>query len=193
MIKRIQDIQGFLRTFLKPLIHAGDITLDLTAGRGRDTLFLAENVGDEGRVHAFDIQEIALKETWALLKEHQMEQRVQLHALDHARVLERVRDPIQVAMFNLGYLPGHDQDIITRASSTLPALEAVLNLLRPGGVVALTVYRGHEGGYEEAQAVEKFLQTLPRLTYSVLRGEYTNQGENTPYWILVQKNKGEIG
>lgn len=193
MNKRIQDIQGFLRFLLQPFIHTGDIVLDLTAGRGRDTLFLAEHVGDEGKVHAFDIQEIALKETLALLKEHQLEYRVQLYAQDHARLLEYVREPVQVAMFNLGYLPGHDQDIITQPSSTLAALKASLSLLRPGGVIALTVYRGHEGGSEEAQAVEAFLKNLPRRQTSVLRGEYTNQGENSPYWILVQKNKGEIG
>lgn len=193
MNNRIQDIQSFLRAILKPLIQPGDIVLDLTAGRGRDTLFLAENVGEAGWVHAFDVQEIALEETRKLLTEHHLEKRVHLHTLSHAHLLERVQAPVQVAMFNLGYLPGHNQEIITQAASTILALEAVLKLLRTGGVIALTVYRGHDGGNEEAQAVEAFLQSLPRRTYCVLRGEYTNQGGNAPYWILVQKNKGDIG
>ncbi len=193
MIRRLQDIQGFLREILKPYIHAGDIVLDLTAGLGRDTLFLAENVGEEGQVHAFDVQEIALKETRKLLREKGLEKRVHLYALDHARLLEKVHTPVQVAMFNLGYLPGHNHEITTQALSTITALKAVLELLCIGGVLTLTVYRGHDGGNEEAQAVEGFLRALPRRTYSVLRGEYTNQGENTPYWILVQKNKGDIG
>lgn len=193
MIRRLQDIQGFIREALKPFIHPGDIALDLTVGRGRDTLFLAENVGETGQVHAFDVQEIALEETRKLLIENGLEERVHLHHLNHARLLEKVHSSVQVAMFNLGYLPGHSHEITTQASSTIPALEAVLELLCIGGVVALTVYRGHEGGNEEAQAVEIFLRGLPRRTYSVLRGEYTNQGENTPYWILVQKNKGDIG
>lgn len=193
MNNRIQDIQSFLRIILKPLIFPGDIVLDLTAGRGRDTLFLAENVGEAGQVHAFDVQEIALEETRKLLAEHHLEKRVQLHAMSHTLLLEKVQTPVQVAMFNLGYLPGHGQEIITQASSTILALEAVLKLLRTGGVIALTVYRGHDGGNEEAQAVEGFLRSLPRRAYCVLRGEYTNQGENAPYWILVQKNKGDIG
>lgn len=192
MIKRIQDIQGFLRTILTPLINPGDVVLDLTAGRGRDTLFLAENVGESGKVHAFDVQEIALEETLNLLREHNLENRVVLHALDHALLLQKVQEPVKVAMFNLGYLPGNDQRIITKASSTLSALESVLKLLCIGGVIALTVYRGHQGGAEEAQAVEEFLQGLPRRNYSVLRGEYVNQGSDAPYWILVQKNKGDI-
>lgn len=193
MIRRLQDIQGFLREILKSYIHAGDTVLDLTAGLGRDTLFLAENVGEEGHVHAFDVQEIALEETRKLLREKGLEQRVHLHALDHARLLEKVNTPVQLAMFNLGYLPGHNHEITTQAYSTIAALNAVLKLLSTGGVIALTVYRGHVGGSQEALAVEEFLRALPRRTYSVLRGEYTNQGENTPYWILVQKNKGDIG
>jgi 23S rRNA U2552 (ribose-2'-O)-methylase RlmE/FtsJ len=192
MIKRIQDIQGFLRAILRPMIQSGDIVLDLTAGRGRDTHFLAECVGEEGHVHAFDVQPIALEETRKLLEQHHLESRVTLHHVDHAQVLEKIHTPIQVAMFNLGYLPGHNQEIITLASSTITALKAVLKLLRTGGVIALTLYRGHEGGDVEAQAVEAFLQSLQRRTYSVLRGEYMNQGENAPYWILVQKNRGDM-
>lgn len=191
MSNRLQDIQGFLRTILKESIQPGDIALDLTAGRGRDTLFLAQLVGAEGKVHAFDVQEVALQETQGLLKEQHMAERVRLYHWDHGRLLEKVQDPVQAAMFNLGYLPGHSQEITTQAASTLAALEAVLQLLRQGGVIALTVYRGHPGGLEEAAAVEEFLSCLPRRKYSVLRGEYINQLPNAPYWILVQKNKGD--
>lgn len=192
MDNRIQDIQSFLRGILKPLIYPGAIALDLTAGLGRDTLFLAENVGEAGQVHSFDVQDIALDETRKLLIEHHLEKRVHLHAMSHAQLLEKVQSPVQVAMFNLGYLPGHDQEIITQASSTIRALESVLSILRTGGVIAITVYRGHDGG-NEAQALEEFLRRLPRRAYCVLRGDYMNQGESAPYWILVQKNKGDIG
>lgn len=191
MNNRLQDIQGILRTMLRGSIQPGDIALDLTAGRGRDTLFLAQLVGAEGRVHAFDVQEVALQETQRLLKEQQMAERVHLYHWDHGRLLEKVQDPVQAAMFNLGYLPGHSQEITTQAASTLAALEAVLQLLRQGGVIALTVYRGHPGGLAEAAAVEEFLSCLPRRKYSVLRGEYINQLPSAPYWILVQKNKGD--
>lgn len=191
MHNRIQDTQGLLRSFLKTIIQPGDITLDLTAGRGRDTLFLAQQVGEEGLVHAFDVQEVALQETQILLTEHQLEDRVRLYHLDHSRLLEKVQQPVRAAMFNLGYLPGHSQEIKTEKPTTIAALQAVLQLLRKGGVIALTVYRGHPGGVEEAAAVEDFLSQLPRREYSVLRGDYINQVHNAPYWILVQKNRGD--
>ncbi len=30
---------------------------------------------------------------------------------------------------------------------------------------------------------------LPKQDYSVLEGRYLNQGEKSPYWVMVQKNR----
>lgn len=188
---RVQNIQGLLRSILSSVIQPGDVACDLTAGLGRDTLFLAQEVGESGIVHAFDIQEIALQETRKLLTTHGLEKRVLLHQRSHGEVKEIVQEPIRVAMFNLGYLPGHDQEIITQGPSTLAALEGVLELLLPGGVISLTLYRGHQGGHEETLMVEEYLSSLNKRKYSVLRGEYINQSKEAPYWIVVQKNKGD--
>lgn len=188
---RVQNIQGLLRSILSSVIQPGDVACDLTAGLGRDTLFLAQEVGESGIVHAFDIQEVALQETRKLLTTHGLEKRVHLHQRNHGEVKEIVQDPIRVAMFNLGYLPGHDQEIITQGPSTLAALEGVLELLLPGGVISLTLYRGHQGGHEETLIVEEYLSSLNKRKYSVLRGEYINQSKEAPYWIVVQKNKGD--
>lgn len=193
MSNRIQDIQGFLRELLVSRIKPGDIALDLTAGRGRDTLFLAQAVGPEGRVHAFDIQEAALKETECLLSENGVAERVSLHAMTHARVKEAVLERVNIAMFNLGYLPGSDHSLTTQAESTLLALQAVLEMLTLNGMLVLTIYRGHPGGKEEAAAVDEFLKSLPRKRFSVLEGKYINQDQEAPYWVLVQKKREEIG
>lgn len=193
MSERLQDIQGFLREILAPRIGLGDTALDLTAGLGRDTLFLAQSVGPTGKVHAFDIQAAALVETRRLIEEEGVADRVILHEADHARVQEFVDEPVNLAMFNLGYLPGSDHAVTTQVISTLQALQGVLKLLIENGILVLTVYRGHPGGEEEASAVQKFMTALPRKSYSVLEGKYINQGDNTPYWILVQKKRGEIG
>ncbi|AHF07370.1 class I SAM-dependent methyltransferase [Desulfitobacterium metallireducens] len=192
MSDRLQDIQGFLREIIVPRIELGDTALDLTAGLGRDTLFLAQAVGPNGRVYAFDIQAIALAETQRLLEEEGVAEWVTLHQADHARVQEFVSEPVKLAMFNLGYLPGSDHSVTTQAKSTLQALQDVLKLLVENGILALTVYRGHPGGEEEARAVHEFLTDLPPKSYSVLEGQYINQGDKSPYWILVQKKRGEI-
>ncbi len=64
-----------IHKILREHIRHGDICIDATAGRGRDTLFLAELVGENGKVTAFDIQEEAVYSTRTLLREHGMESR----------------------------------------------------------------------------------------------------------------------
>lgn len=189
MIKGIQNISGLLREFIMSVVQPGDVVLDATAGRGRDTEFLAECVGPQGKVYAFDIQEEAIRETRERLHLRGFEQRVKLFNLDHARLGEVVQGQLKVVIFNLGYLPGSDRLIVTQAASTINALHEALNRLEVRGLLLLTIYRGHDGAREEANAVDHFCRTLPKKEYSVLEGQYTNQGEDTSYWIIVQKNR----
>lgn len=186
MIRGIQDIQAILRYFLSQKILPGDHVLDGTAGRGRDTLFLAECVGKTGRVYSFDIQEAAIAETRKLLQKNFLVPRVTLYLMDHAKISEIITAPLKAAIFNLGYLPGSDHSIVTSPNSTLSALKGTLRLLSPDGILALTVYQGHQGAKEEAKAVNELMSSLPKY-YAVLMGSYLNQGDQAPYWILVQK------
>ena len=54
--------------FIKENLKEGDVAIDATMGRGHDTAFLCEIVGNKGRVFAFDIQEDAVKSTKELLE-----------------------------------------------------------------------------------------------------------------------------
>jgi SAM-dependent methyltransferase len=189
MIRDLRDIQGLLRAFLQPLILPGDKVMDATAGLGRDTLFLAECVGPTGKVYALDIQKQALAETRRLLSDRGMADRVSLHCLDHARCREVITDRLRAVIFNLGYLPGSDHSIVTLKESTIRGVAEALLLLQAGGLLVLTVYRGHAGAEDESSGINKFLMTLPKRNYSILEGHYINQGEKSPYWIMVQKNR----
>lgn len=44
-----------------------------------------------------------------------------------------------------GYLPGSDKATTTQASSTLAAVEAACEVLRPGGLLSILCYTGHPG------------------------------------------------
>ena len=79
-------------------------------------------------------------------------------------------------MFNLGYLPGGEKEIITRPATTLPALAQSLEILTPGGVLTVVCYRGHPGGREEYEAVLAWLESLPE-EYGVARYEEPSEGE----------------
>jgi tRNA1(Val) A37 N6-methylase TrmN6 len=133
------------------------VALDATAGNGHDTLFLARSVGPEGEVHALDVQAPAITATHKRLEAAGVANRVRLHQVGH----EALPDPIPAAergrlravMFNLGYLPAGDKTLITRGTTTLPALAAAGALLAPGGRLTVVAYPGHPGGAEETEAV----------------------------------------
>lgn len=189
-LARIQDIQELLHFLIASLVKPDDVLLDATAGRGRDTLFLARCV-PKGHVYAFDIQEDAIAQTRELLKREGLEDKVILYQMDHALMDQVVKEKVGAVVFNLGYLPGSNHAIKTRVESTIPALKSALALLRVNGVLVLTVYRGHPGAGEEAKQVQIFLSHLPKEDYSVLSGQYVNQNMTAPYWLMVQKKRGE--
>ncbi|NLL52360.1 MAG: methyltransferase domain-containing protein [Peptococcaceae bacterium] len=185
----IQDIQTLLRNYLKDVIQPGDVAVDATAGRGRDTLFLAQCVGDQGKVYAFDIQEEALTSTRELIKNHDLEKRVEIIKASHSEIATHVPPGIKAIVFNLGYLPGSSSKLATRAETTVPAIAQALNLLRATGLMAITVYRAHDHALEESEALLAFLTSLDKKEFSVLQGIYLNQKKLSPYWVIIQKNR----
>ena len=66
------------------------------------------------------------------------------------------------------------------------ALRGVLALLRPGGVVTVLCYRGHDGGPEEAAAVAEFLSDLPPGFTSETHESGTNR-RDAPVLQIVRR------
>ncbi|MCR4400336.1 MAG: class I SAM-dependent methyltransferase [Syntrophomonadaceae bacterium] len=168
-------------------VRPGATVLDATCGNGHDTVFLARLVGPGGVVHAIDVQPEAVAITRARLEREGLAQRVRLYQADHRRVRELVPDPLQAAMFNLGYRPRGDKCVVTRADSTLEALEGVLALLAPGGVVTLVGYLGHHGGREEWEALCAHAAGLDQRVFQVLQVGWINQVNQPPQLMIVQK------
>lgn len=143
-------------------LRLGDLALDGTAGKGRDTAFLAGIVGPTGHVHAFDIQADALEATRTLCVQTGIADRITLHHRSHAEIAAALPaghlGRINVAIFNLGYLPGGDHAVITRPDSTAVALRAAFAALRPGGRLICVAYTGHAGGGEESDVVHAFAE-----------------------------------
>jgi ubiquinone/menaquinone biosynthesis C-methylase UbiE len=50
-------------------VSKGNVVVDATCGRGRDTLVLSQLVGKNGEVHAFDVQIEAISATRRLLEQ----------------------------------------------------------------------------------------------------------------------------
>lgn len=172
---------------------SGDIVIDATAGGGVDTLALAELVGYKGIVYAFDIQQDALKRTKERLLTSSSEKlaEVKLILANHAQMAEWI-DPLSAGkvaavMFNLGYLPGSDdQSVITESATTIAALDAAIMLLRPGGIITCVLYPGHPGGAEEAATVEAWAAQLPQSVAQTVTYRQP-QRPAAPYLVAAEK------
>ncbi len=106
---------------------------------------------------------------------------------DHRRMAEYVCGQAAAVVFNLGYLPGGDKKITTRADSTCEAMRSALSLLRPGGALIVTIYGGHPAGKAEREAVLRLAGELPAEEYHTLHARLTNQGEGAPEVLAVVK------
>uniref|UniRef100_A0A831UAF5 Methyltransferase domain-containing protein n=1 Tax=Geobacter metallireducens TaxID=28232 RepID=A0A831UAF5_GEOME len=179
----VQLAHFFLRERLRP----GDRAVDATCGNGHDTLLLAQLVGAEGRVWAFDIQEEALTATEERLADAGCRERVTLVRGGHERLAEAVAEPVRGVVFNLGFLPGAPRETTTAPETTLAALEQAAALLLPGGIITVAVYTGHPGGTEEARAVETWAAALAPGRFNVWRCRQGNRSEAAPYLIVVER------
>jgi predicted methyltransferase len=179
--------------WVKERVQPGDTVIDATAGNGSDTLFLSRTVGVRGVVYSFDIQAEALDSSKARLDADGDPGSLSAVKWMHAghETMEEVVDSrlhgrIAAIMFNLGYLPGASSDVITKPPTTLPALDASLRLLRSGGVLTVVVYPGHEGGREEAEAVEAWAAELSSSIAQAVIYRFP-QKTASPYLIALNK------
>ena len=173
--------------FIRRFVRLGDHVIDATCGNGHDTLLLAELVGPHGRVWAFDIQQKAIDETTARLTSAGHIKCAGLIHASHETIGLHCSGPVTAVMFNLGYLPGGDRDVVTRPDSTLAGLEQSLEILAAGGIVAITIYPGHGGGNLERTAVEERVTQLAPNSFHVWRMGQMNVPVEAPYFILIQK------
>lgn len=185
----LQTALNFSHTLLQEIIHENDIVVDATMGNGNDTVFLANLVGENGHVYAFDIQEKAIENTKITLNEQDLLQRTSLLNQGHETIDYVIPQnvPIKAAIFNLGYLPKSDKKVITKSETTIQALTQLLPLLAPKGRIILVVYFGHDGGREELEAVQNFCLSLPQKEYNVLAYQFINQKNNPPILYCIEK------
>jgi hypothetical protein len=169
------------------VLSPGDRVIDATMGNGQDTCALARLVGDSGKVIAFDVQEAAAIRTRGLLLQEGLLDRCELHIMGHEHVLQVVKKPVKLAVFNLGWLPGGDKSVTTRWETTRIAIEGCLQLLLPGGVCTVCSYPGHEEGGRELQELMAFFALIPPQEFNVLHLKFINAGPGSPECFILQR------
>ena len=143
----------FIHKYLKPILSKEDTVVDMTAGNGNDTLFLARYAG---KVIAFDICETAILRSKERTKDFD---NVLYYQANHADVDRYVKkNEASLFLFNLGYLPGNEELSITHPNDTLTAFSKAYDLLIEGGYLVITFYLKQRGGWDEYYLITDYVQ-----------------------------------
>ncbi|WP_456266561.1 MULTISPECIES: class I SAM-dependent methyltransferase [unclassified Bacillus (in: firmicutes)] len=179
----------FSKELLELACQKGDIVIDATMGNGHDTLYLADLVGTDGQVFAFDVQEEALQQTSKRLGG----QYSYVHLIHdgHEKLADHLPKyaygQIAGAVFNLGYLPGGDKAVTTQAHTTIEAIKQLLEWLKPGGLIVLVIYHGHPEGKREKEVLLDYCRSLPHEEVQVLSYQYMNIQNDPPFVVAIEK------
>jgi SAM-dependent methyltransferase len=184
-----QRLTAAATSWIEVALFDGALAVDATVGNGFDTLFLAHRVGPKGRVLGFDVQKAALAGARELLKFVGSLDRVSFIHDSHARLTDYLppEAAIQGAMFNLGYLPRGNRQIITRPDTTVAALGGVLANLALQGRVSILVYREHEGGNLEYVELREFLEQLPEDKWIIEEFASSSDSPIAPRLFLIKR------
>ena len=207
-------ITGWVHQQLENYVNRAECCVDATAGKGNDTLFLCRNMKPGGKVFAFDIQKTALDAAGELLcrngfvpddcavnafarnacpiKDFLSDYGKVRLIMDGHEHMDRYLMPesVDVMMFNLGYLPGGDHKLSTRAETTIIAIQKGLTLLKAGGVMSVCIYSGGDSGFAERDAVLPYLEGLDAKKYTVIVSRFSNKPNHPPIPVLIRKSEG---
>ncbi len=179
------DLLDLQKHFILTHLKKGDIAVDFTMGNGHDTEFLSKTVGEDGHVFAFDIQEQALASTAEHLRQSGCPDNCTLILDSHHNVKKYVDVPIKAGMFNLGYLPGSDKTVTTMRATTLPAIEAAIDLMDRDAIILIAVYPGHAEGDAEGKMICEYLSSLSRYKLCATRVQILNS-PTSPFFIMIE-------
>ena len=184
-VPKVRGVEGHLplaHTLWSQVIEKGGIVIDATCGRGNDSLALSHMVlsselgHESGLLYCLDIQERAIKETHDRListyGDAYVGRRVKFVRGSHETFPEEIiPESVSAIVYNLGYLPGSHEDgterLTTTAESTIKSFDNALPLLKLGGILTATAYRGHPHGIIETEECMKYFSKLEQTKWRV--------------------------
>ena len=96
-----ESARAFPHGAISQVVKPGEQVIDATAGNGYDTLFLAKQVGELGRVFSFDVQQLALTRTREKLEEQALDGRCQLILDSHEHLARYVQAPVALSLIHI--------------------------------------------------------------------------------------------
>ena len=143
---------------------------------------------DFKKVLAFDIQPEAVESTRALIGERGCSGFARVVLDSHAN-MARYAAPgsVDCIVFNFGWLPGADHGVFSHAQSSIPALEAALEALRPGGVLSAILYSGKVIGSDEKTEILQWMRSRPLKQCTALVCGFANWADTAPLPCFLLK------
>lgn len=179
----INNTKTLIEFLIKNYVKNVETAIDMTVGNGYDSKMILDNF-DLKKLYCFDIQQEALDNTSELLKNYS---KYELILDNHSNFYKYVDENIDFAIYNLGYLPKGDKNITTNAVDVEKSLVELLKKLNDKAVVIITFYIGHLCGKIESSEISYFLNSLNQKEFTVLQFNFTNQKNEPPYVVMVQK------
>lgn len=180
MKKMVQLAHDFLKEYTKP----NAVCADFTMGNGHDTLLLCQ-LAENGHVYAFDIQQSAITNTKQRLLEAGYDHATLIHDT-HAHLKAYIKEPLDIGIFNFGYLPHNDHSITTTLTDTASAIQSAFQQLKRHGYLILVVYPGHAEGKKEAVYIQQWCETQLVEEASILQVQMI-QKQSAPKLYLIEK------
>lgn len=179
MFKYVSDISEIAHYIIDNFEDMHDTAVDATLGNGHDTDFLKDRFKN---VFAFDIQKTACD---SYIQKNN--KNVTVINDSHEKIKEYVKNNCDVIMYNLGFLPGADKNITTKADSSLKSIKDGLAILNHGGMMSIAIYRGHSEGKNEERVILNYLKELPKAQFGVMYHSFFNRSEEAPFLVIVEK------
>ncbi|HSX03224.1 MAG TPA: class I SAM-dependent methyltransferase [Rhabdochlamydiaceae bacterium] len=182
--------QDLSHSYWQKILKVGDWAIDATCGNGKDSLKLAQMVQGGGGVISLDIQEKALENATLLFNQYPEDHlKIHLFKASHEQFPEIVLSkPIRLIVYNLGYLPGGDKTITTKAETTLESLKKSFTILKTGGLISITCYPGHLEGEREQALLLSLLEQLDPSLWHVCHHLSLNRSKSPSLFLIQKKN-----
>lgn len=177
-----KNVHFFIEGHLKEWGKENLIAMDGTLGNGYDLEFL-NSQKEISTIYGFDIQAQALEKSKARIG--RTTKCIHYIQDSHHHLDRYIEEEIDLALFNLGYLPGADKKVVTRVDTTLEAIEKTIQKLSNGGMLIVMTYPGHEEGSREHETIRVYLASLHKKNLSVLQLSVNNVLKPCPNCFLI--------